>query len=64
MLFLRSGTKLEEQLEFSLELADVDVSLGLLFLEGTEPDRDRVSTSIAPTKYNHTIIKEMLSGCY
>lgn len=35
-LFLRSGGKLEEQLEFSLELVDVDASLGLFTLEGTD----------------------------
>lgn len=49
-LFLRSGAKLEEQLEFSLELADVDASLGLFTLEGTDSGGVWLSTttSIAP----------------
>ena len=34
-LFLRSGTKLVELFEFSLELAEFDVSLGLTTLAGT-----------------------------
>lgn len=34
-LFLRSGTKLNELLEFSFELADVDGSLVLLTLAET-----------------------------